>query len=61
MAVLAGSLLAAFIGASILMWRDRFYRSVYERRTAAVQERAASDGAADRGGANKGSDKGAER
>ncbi len=38
MAVLAASLMSAFIGAAILMWRDRFYRSVFERRSAPVPD-----------------------
>jgi len=38
MAVLAASLLSALIGSAILMWRDRFYRSVFERRSAPVPD-----------------------
>ena len=38
MAVLAASLLSAIIGAAILMWRDRFYRSVFESRSAPVPD-----------------------
>lgn len=33
MAVLAASLLAALVGSSLLIWRDRFYRAVYARRS----------------------------
>ncbi|WNM27106.1 Na+/H+ antiporter NhaA [Demequina capsici] len=33
MAVLAASILAAIIGASMLFWRDRFYRRLYESRS----------------------------
>lgn len=38
MAVLTASLLSAFIGSAILMWRDRFYRSVFERRSTPVPD-----------------------
>ncbi len=38
MAVLTASLLSAMIGAAILMWRDRFYRSVFESRSAPVPD-----------------------
>ncbi len=36
MAVLAASVLAAAAGAGILVWRDKFYRSVFERRSKPV-------------------------
>jgi len=39
MAVLAASVLAATLGAVLLMWRDRFYRGVYESRSRPVPER----------------------
>ncbi|HZJ40159.1 MAG TPA: Na+/H+ antiporter NhaA [Demequina sp.] len=38
MAVLTASLLSAIVGAAILMWRDRFYRSVFESRSAPVPD-----------------------
>ncbi|PKQ17563.1 MAG: Na+/H+ antiporter NhaA [Actinobacteria bacterium HGW-Actinobacteria-8] len=38
MAVLAASLMSALIGSAILMWRDRFYRSVFERRSTPVPD-----------------------
>lgn len=38
MAVLTASLLSALIGSAILMWRDRFYRSVFERRSTPVPD-----------------------
>jgi len=38
MAVLAASLLSALIGSAILMWRDRFYRSVFESRSTPVPD-----------------------
>lgn len=38
MAVLAASLLSALIGSAILVWRDRFYRSVFERRSTPVPD-----------------------
>jgi NhaA family Na+:H+ antiporter len=38
MAVLAASLLSAVIGSVILIWRDRFYRSVFERRSTPVPD-----------------------
>ena len=33
MSVLGASVLAALLGAALLMWRDRFYRGVYARRS----------------------------
>ena len=45
MAVLSASLLSAIIGAVILMWRDRFYRSVFERRSAPVPDSRLADAA----------------
>ncbi len=33
MSVLGASVLAAILGAALLMWRDRFYRGVYARRS----------------------------
>lgn len=38
MSVLGASLLAALIGSAILLWRDRFYRSVYARRSTPVPD-----------------------
>jgi NhaA family Na+:H+ antiporter len=38
MAVLTASLLSALIGSAILVWRDRFYRSVFERRSTPVPD-----------------------
>jgi len=38
MSVLAASLLSAIFGSAILMWRDRFYRSVFERRSTPVPD-----------------------
>ncbi|WP_291382547.1 Na+/H+ antiporter NhaA [Demequina sp.] len=45
MAVLSASLLSAIIGAVILMWRDRFYRSVFERRSTPVPDSRLADAA----------------
>ncbi len=39
MSVLGASLLAATIGSALLMWRDRFYRRVYTRRSTPNPER----------------------
>jgi NhaA family Na+:H+ antiporter len=38
MSVLAGSFLSAIFGSAILIWRDRFYRSVFERRSGDVPD-----------------------
>lgn len=38
MSVLAASLLSATFGSAILLWRDRFYRSVFERRSGPAPE-----------------------
>jgi len=46
MAVLTASLLSALIGSAILMWRDRFYRSVFERRSTPVPDSRLADAAA---------------
>lgn len=43
MAVLAASLLSALIGAVILVWRDRFYRSVFEQRSTPVPDSRLGD------------------
>lgn len=43
MAVLAASLLSALIGAVILVWRDRFYRSVFENRSTPVPDSRLED------------------
>lgn len=45
MSVLAASLLSAFTGAVILTWRDRFYRSVFERRSQPVPDSRLADAA----------------
>jgi len=38
MSVLGASVLAAIIGSALLMWRDRFYRNVSERRSTPMPE-----------------------
>ena len=38
MSVLAASVLSAIIGSAVLMWRDRFYRSVFTRRATPVPD-----------------------
>ncbi len=43
MSVLAASLLSALIGAAILMWRDRHYRTVFENRSAPVPDSRLAD------------------
>lgn len=43
MSVLAASLLAAMLGAAILLWRDRFYRSVFERRSTPIPDTRITD------------------
>jgi NhaA family Na+:H+ antiporter len=46
MSVLAASLMSAILGSAILVWRDRHYRAIFERRSTPVPGSRLGDAAA---------------